>query len=160
MTPPELMLFKGDWPPYEGMIYEAFLETIVNGSPSFKGWPVKAQFRPETNGKGFSFWHVISESSSGDKSEDERTPDFRRCERIRWIEWAIKNAGEPGFLCWENQRGRETRFVIWVEAHDYAVILAVRNGYYLLKSAYVVDRTHRRQTFRAEYDAYCRRQKG
>lgn len=161
MIPPDLIPFPGDWQPYEDLIYAAYMETVVNGRPMFRGIPVKAKYMPETKGKGFSFWHVISESSHANKSsENDRTPDIRRCERIRWIAWAIENASQPGFLCWENQRKGDEGVVIWAEAHDYAVILSPRNGYYLLKTAYVVDKPHRRNSFRAEYDAYCRRQKG
>ncbi|NNN19516.1 MAG: hypothetical protein HKL84_06635 [Acidimicrobiaceae bacterium] len=159
--PPELLSFDGDWQSYEDMIYAAYMETIVNSGLMFRSAPVKSQYRPETKGKGFGFWHAISESSSHQsRSEDERTPDLRRCERIRWIAWAIENAGQLGFLCWENQRYGEARVIIWAEAHDYVVVLAPRNNYYLLKSAYVVDKPHRRQSFRVEYDAYCKLRKG
>lgn len=161
--PPELLVFSGNWPPYEDQIYEAFLESFVRKGITFRGLQVKAQFRPETHGKGFSFWHVISEAPNRDnRDENERTPDLRRCERIRWIGWVIGQAaiGTEEFSWWENQRGGETRVVIWAEAWDFAVVLAKRRDYFVLKTAYAGLRSHRIGTFRKERDAYWRSQKG
>lgn len=147
MTLPPLMPFTGgQWPPYEDALYDVFLETVVDGGLSFRGLPIDVQFRPHTNGKGFSFWHIISEGPN----EEDRTPDFRRCERIRWIAWMIQNATSHSDLSWwENQRGQSTHVVIWHEAAEFAVILAKRKDYYLLKSAYCVRR-HRADDFRKE----------
>lgn len=157
--PPALMPFHGDWSVYEDEIYEAYLETVIRSGLEFQGVQIKAQFRPETHGKGFSFWHLISEAPDPkNRNEDDRLPDFNRCERIRWVAWCIQNAGTDGFSWWENQRGRETHVVIWAEDHDFAVVLAKRetaNGprYYLLKTAYCL-KSHRRKTFARERDAF------
>lgn len=159
--PPALLVFSGDWPPYEDQVYAAFLVSFVRKGIAFRGLQVKAQFRPETRGKGFSFWHVIS-AGRDNRNEDDRQPDLRRCERIRWIGWAIEQAanGVAGFSWWENQRGSETRVVIWAEAWDFAVVLAKRRDYFLLKTAYAGLRSHRTTTFIKERDAYYRCQKG
>lgn len=160
---PELIPFTGDWACYEDLIYEAFLDSFVYKNIRFRELPVKAQFRPETRGKGFSFWHVISEAPErGNRNEDERVPDFRRCERIRWIAWSIEQAsnGAPGFSWWENRRGSETRVVIWAEQWDFAVILAKRRDYYVLKTAYAELRSHRRMSFERERTAFWKTYKG
>jgi len=84
-TPPPLIPFTGDWETYEEKVYQAFLESFVKRRVLFRGVPVKAQFRPPFKGKGFSFWHVISEAPDPRKRrEEDRIPDLRRCERIRW----------------------------------------------------------------------------
>lgn len=161
--PPPLILFDGEWPVYEERLYEAFLDTLVRRAVTFRGWPVKPQYRPSHRGKGFSFWHVISEAPDPrNRNEDDRIPGLRRCERIRWIAWVIECAsnGEPGFHWWENRRGRDRRVVIWAEKHDFAVVLARRKGYYVLKTAYSGIRPHQRQSFMAERDAFWRAQKG
>lgn len=135
MDLPKLEPFAGDWQAYEDSLYAIYLETVVNGGLTFKGLPVKSQYRPETKGKGFSFWHLISEG----QEEDERTPDMRRCERIRWFSWLIDNVDNYAEITWwENKRGQNTHIVIWLEEEDFAVILAKRNGYYMIKTAYIV----------------------
>lgn len=159
--PPELLPFDGNWPAYEDGIYEAFLESFVQAGVKFRGVRVSAQFRPETRGKGYSFWHTISEAPDrNNRNEDDRIPDFRRCERIRWIRWVIENAGNDGFLWWENQRQGNTHVVIWAKAHDFAVVLAKRSDYYVLKTAYAELRSHRMATFEAEWTAFWAAQKG
>lgn len=161
-APPDLILFGGDWAPYEDQIYDVFVTTFVRRGPKFNGWPVKAQFRPETHGKGFSFWHVISEAKDPrNRNEEDRIPDLRRCERIAWIAWAIDCAASnmEGFSWWENRRGSNVHVVIWVESYDFAVVLAKRNGFYVLKTAYCELKSHRRQSFERERAEFCGIQK-
>ncbi len=161
--PPELIPFNGDWSSYEDAIYEAFLTSFVRADVRFRGLRAKAQFRPETRGKGFSFWHVISESAHpNNRNEEDRIPDLRRCERIRWIAWVIEraSAGADGFSWWKNKRKGDLRLVIWAEAHDFVVVLAKRRDYYVLKTAFCELKPHRRKSFSQERDAFRERQKG
>lgn len=81
MELPALILFDGDWQGYVEKLYSVYLESIVNGNLKFNGLRINCQFRPDTQGKHFGFWHVISEG----KTEEDRLPDFRRCERMSWI---------------------------------------------------------------------------
>lgn len=161
--PPELLLFKGDWEEYENRIYQAFLDSFVRANIIFRGVPVKGQYRPATKGKGYSFWHVISETPHRDnRLEDDRVPDLRRCERIQWIGWVIDQAerGVEEVSWWENRRKGETRVVIWAEPWDYAVILAKRRGYYVLKTAFFGLKPHRRRSFEREKEKFRKAQKG
>ena len=155
MNLPPIESFEGQWSQYEDHLYEIFLETVVRGGLTFKGLPVKSQYRSETNNKGFSFWHIISQ---GDQ-ENERTPDFRRCERIRWISWIIREADlNQGISWWENKRSNKTHVVLWCESEQFAVILAQRKDYYLIKTAYMV-KPNRERAFRKERDKFLRTQK-
>lgn len=143
MELPALILFDGDWQGYVEKLYSVYLESIVNGNLKFNGLKISCQFRPDTQGKHFGFWHVISEG----ETEEDRLPDFRRCERIGWIAYLITNAEtDLAITWWENKRRNNTHVVIWHEAENFAVILAKRKDYYLLKSAYCVE-NHRRKTF-------------
>lgn len=152
MSLPPLFPFSGDWARYEDELHAIYLETIVRTNLTFNGLPVKSQFRPETNGKGFSFWHIISEGPT----EEDRTPDLKRCARIRWIGWIITHAKNHADLSWwKNRRGRNTHVVIWHEKEGFAVILAKRNNYYLIKSAYWV-KSRRADDFRRERAAFHR----
>lgn len=160
-TPPPLMPFTGDtdWSDYEDAIYGVYLETVAHARLVFLGAPVKVKRIPETKHKGYGFWHLISEAPSQDnRNEDDRVPDLRRCERVRWVAWCIQNAGEPGFSWWENERKGQTHVVVWAEEHDYAVMLGKRNTdqgvrYYLLKTAYCL-RSHNVRKFERERDAF------
>lgn len=157
--PPALLQFDGDWSSYEEIVYEAFLETFVRPGTQFRGLSVSAPFRPESRGKHYSFWHVISEAPHpGNRNEEDRIPDIQRCERIHWIAWAIEqaDAGQAEVSWWENRRGRDTHVVIWAEPWDFAVILGKRHNYYVLKTAYCNLRDSRRRAFERERAAFWR----
>lgn len=152
MALPDLLPFHGEWHRYVDELYAVFVQEIVHGGLQFQGLPVKSQYRPPTDGKGFGFWHIVSNGPS----EAERLPDLRRCERIRWVAWVIKNVeSEPGISWWENKRGSNFHVVLWLEEEDFAVILAKRNGYFMLRSAYTVD-AHRKKSFRREREEFRR----
>ncbi len=145
-NPPELFLFTGDWETYQEALYQIFLNRICKGGLTFRGLAVSVKRQPEYKGKHFAFWHLISE---GEREED-RTPDLRRCERIGWVNWLISNCGKDSNIsCWENKRKGQIHIVIWCEIQEYAVILAKRNGYFLLKTAYPVTKK-RAQIFKKE----------
>ena len=142
---PELFSFHGDWEKYVEELYEIYLREIVNGDLKFNGLPVRCRYHPETRGKGFGFWHVIQ---SG-RIEEERLPDLRRCERIRWISWMIKHAHKDDRISWwEEKRGRNKDILLWLESEDYLVVLTMRRGYLLLKTAYCTTTQHKRETLR------------
>jgi len=150
MDLPELVYFHGDWDRYVEELYEIYMREIVNGGLTFKGFPVKCQYRPSALGKGYGFWHVISDGSV----EEDRIPDLRRCERIKWISWLIQNVeNDSRITWWQNKRGSNPHVVIWIEAEDFAVILAKRSKYYLLKTAYCVSK-RRKKTFQKERKRY------
>ena len=99
LIPPDLVVYSGDWDPYQEEIYRLYCETLRDGGLTFRGVRVMLQRRPEYKGKPSSFWHLISE---GEK-EEERTPDLRRCERITWIAWVIRmsDSHPPYFILGE-----------------------------------------------------------
>lgn len=148
--PPDLILFSGDWSEYENRLYEVFKSTICNSNLTFQSVTVSIKRQPDYKGKHFSFWHLISE---GEK-EEERIPDFRRCERLSWVNWIITNYDKNKLITyWENERRGQKHVVIWCEEHSYVVILAKRNGYYLLKTAYCVS-DRRAKIFRRESSTF------
>lgn len=161
--PPALLVFGGDWSTYEELVYQAFLETLVRADVRFQGYRVKAPYRPESRGKHFSFWHLISEApNTGNRNEEDRIPDIQRCERVRWISWVIQQADAEveQFSWWENRRGRDTHVVIWAEGHDFAVILGKRSDYFVLKTAYCNLKSGRRKVFGREREQFWRARKG
>lgn len=168
IQPPDLISMSDypEWEAYEDAIYAVYLETVAHAQLTFRGCPLKVRFMPKTKKKGYGFWHLISEApSQSNRNEEERIPDLRRCERIRWVAWCILNAdaNTPGFSWWENARGRERHVVLWAEQHDFAVVLAKRQTaqgprFYLLKTAYCL-RSHTIRKFIRERDAWLAAQK-
>ena len=153
MTSPPLILFQdhgGDWALYEEALYNAFVRDIVRHDLKFRDVRVSARRIPEHERKWACFWHLISEG----RVEDDRTPDLRRCERLPQVRWIIENADACDQIdIWEQTRGRERNWVLWYEEY-YLIVLAQRQGYYLLKTAFCTDRDHRVHKFRKERDAY------
>ena len=150
---PPLVLFNdygGNWNRYVEALYGYYRQDFVSSSLSFRGIRVARKRRPFEHGKEATFWHLISEG----KTEEERLPDLRRCERIRWPRPIIKHADEPVIKVWENKRKTETRICIWFEDVEYLVVLAPRKGYVLLWTAYPVTRSHRKRKLQKEHKAH------
>lgn len=146
----ELSDYGNNWEKYLNALYEIYISQIVNTGLSYNGLPIHYRFNPQTDGKGYGFWHLISE---GEK-EDDRTPDIRRCERILWVAWIIRESKTNQEILWyENKRGSEIHVVLWFRLHRFAIILAKRAGYYLLKSAYTI-KPHREKVFEKEWRSY------
>lgn len=159
--PPDLVemnAFPGDdyasrWKNYEEAIYQIYLDTVAFGRLEFRGQSVNCQFRPETHGKHFAFWHMMQEAALG-KAEDDRTIDLERCKRVAWIGWVIRNSDiEPEIRVFrQTLRWGETSWVLWLYAYDYAVILWERSNYFLLKTAFLA-RPHKIKEFQRDWKA-------
>ena len=155
MNPPGLLLFQdfgGDWSRYEKELNRVFTEKIVRGGLRFQNQRVSCRRIPETKGRWASFWHLIQEGHE----EDERVPDLRRCERLPWIPWVIRNAeSHPEIHKWQNTRRRETNTLLWYR-EEYLVVLSRRENYWLLKTAYVTEGEYRIIRLRKERDTWIK----
>ena len=152
---PRLVLFSdyhGDWGAYLDAVYAFFRADFVDDKPLFQGRRLGLKRHPQTRGKEATFWHMIQHGAI----EEERTPDFRRCERIRWPRPIIENDKDPAIKVWRNQRGREQRVCLWFEQESYLVVLADRGDYILPWTAYPVEQPHRQRKLQKEYEEYCR----
>lgn len=139
---PDLILMnthKGNWDFYQKVIYEEFLDS-VDKKLKFLGLPIKCRYFEPINDMHRGFWHLITEDPQNSKNDEERLPDIRRCERMKWISHIINNINHPAILCWENKRGSNTNVVIWLEQENYMIVLSKRKDYYLLVTAYVHDK--------------------
>lgn len=156
MALPDLVVFEGDWDAYLDRLYVVYIAEIVQADLRFQGCPVNCRYRPPTEGKGYGFWHCIQEG----RTEDERLPDLRRCERLRWIPWMIRNAGiDSRISFWKEKRGADIDVVLWAESEEYVVILSQRRDYYLLKTAYVANKSHKVESLRRNRERYQDRKK-
>ena len=151
---PPLVLFNtygGDWQAYLDAIYAWFKQDFIDSKPVFQGRRLGLKRLPITHGKEATFWHMVQEGPI----EDERTPDFRRCERIRWPRPIIENDADPAIKVWRNRRGSEKRVCLWFVRENYLVILADRGDYILPWTAYPVEQPHRQRKLEKEYAVYC-----
>jgi hypothetical protein len=146
----ELENFRGDWNAYLDALYSVFTNDFIAYRPRFDGLPVQRRRYPLVRNKEATFWHIIAEGPI----EEERTPDLRRCERIRWPKPVIEQARRQGQKIWKNKRGTQTCICIWIEDTDYLVVLADRDDYVLLLTAYCVTQAHTKRKLEKEYRAY------
>ncbi|MCY4214962.1 MAG: hypothetical protein OXF68_15235 [Gammaproteobacteria bacterium] len=151
---PPLVLFSshgGDWESYLAAIYGCFKQDFVDSRPVFQGRRLGLKRHPWAHGKEATFWHMIQRGDN----EEERTPDFRRCERIRWPKPIIEHDSDPAIKVWVNRRRGQQRICLWFEPESYLVILADRGKYILPWTAYPVEQPHRRRKLQREYEEFC-----
>ena len=147
---PELVLiedYDGDWNRYVEAIYACFKADFLDKPIQYRGIRLGLKRHPEVQGKAVTFWHIVSEGPV----EAERLPDFRRCERIRWPRPIIENSTDSCIKVWENERRGERRLCLWLEDAEYLVVLAIRNGYYLLWTTYYVTQQKQKDKLQREY---------
>lgn len=153
---PPLVLFSDyghNWHTYLAAVYAWFKNDFIDNQPVFRGRRLGLKRHPVGNGKEATFWHMIQEG----KDEENRIPDFRRCERIRWPRPVIEHDGDQAIKIWRNWRGSEERVCLWLVPENYVVILADRGDYILPWTAYLVEQPHRQRKMQKEYEEYCRR---
>lgn len=149
----QLVDYGGDWDKYLDAVYKFFKQDFVDSQPKFRGERLSLKRHPVIQGKEATFWHLISEG----KYEPDRLPDLWRCERIRWPRPIIESQEqEPSLKVWENKREGETRICLWLsfDNEDYLVVLAKREGYLLLWTAYPLTWEHTKRKLQKEYEAF------
>lgn len=144
---PSLFEFTGEWNTFVDEVYEQFCGDFIRRQILFQGLRISVRRHPESCGKSFGFWHCVSDGAL----EDERIPDLERCRRIGWIRVIIENCDKSDVEHWTNQRRGETSHLLWCR-EEYLVVLAERDGYFLLKTAYLTNRSHTHRKLRKECD--------
>lgn len=157
MLLPELIKlndYQGNWPEYLEAIYNAFSQDFKVDGIKYTEKQVGFISRPFYQGKEFSFWHMITEG----KVEEERIPDIKRCERIKWPKFIIEHSSYKKVKVWvaskkNKNKKRKKRIYFAVGDFDYLVVLDFKKDYFLFCTAYPVFR-HYRRTLRHDYNAY------
>lgn len=140
-------IHSGDWEKYLNVLYHIFERDFVRCKPTFRGRKLGLKRHPLYEEKEATFWHFISEG----EIESERTPDMRRCERIRWPRPCIESCDTNGVLVWSEARKGEDRIHIYLEHESYLVVLSDRKEYILPWTAYYVERKHQRAKLLKRY---------
>lgn len=155
---PELVLLEdsgGDWERFLETVYRHFVADFVDAKPVYQGRRLGLKRHPVVDGKEATFWHMTSEG----RIEQDRGPNIRRMERIRWPKPVIEESEESEqatvVKVWRNiRRKNEERVLLWVETEQYLVVLADRGEYILPWTAYQVTRPHQQRKLQKEFERY------
>jgi len=155
--PPLVLLtdYGGEWDRYLEALYEFFKADFLRSRPMFEGKRLGLKAHPLVGGKEATFWHFIQEG----KVESERTPDLRRCERVRWVMPVICHASDNCVKRWVADIRGALRVHLWVETAEYLVVLDDRGDYILPWTAFCVTEPQRKKHYAKEYERWvgCRR---
>lgn len=150
---PELLYlndYNGNFQIYFKAVYKVFEDHFITNQPNFEGVRVSSQKFPLVDGIHRTFYHITHEG----EDESNRTPDFRRMERIRYPRFLIESCPHTELLVWKNKRKKDIRILIFNEKEGYLVVLTERKGFNLFWTAYYIDQNHSKRKLIAEYEAY------
>lgn len=148
---PELELnsnYNGKWIDYENILYEIFKSDFIESNPLFDNKKVVIRREPYINGKEEAFYHITCQDYCHDNN---REPDLRRCERIRWVRSFIENYSRcdpslcmncTGIKIWSEPYGKHSRVYLLLEEQKYIVIVENRMNYNLLITAFYIGQEH------------------
>ena len=159
---PELEYFdayNNNWTAYEAALYSIFKHDFIDSHPTYKEKRVSVKHYPIEYGKEEAFFHVTCKNYVGER---DRVPDFRRCERIRWIRAFIENYECDSTRCeecegikvWSEPYKCKNRIHLLLEEKRYMVVLEKRNSYYLLITAFYLDYDHALRKQLEHYEQY------
>lgn len=142
--------YDGNWNAYIEALYDIFRTDFIKNKPNFRGKNLRLKRHPVIQDKEATFWHLTSEGSK----EEDRTPDFRRCERIRWPAPTIDNSEDSVIKVWAEPRGNSLRVHLWFENEGYLVVLDDRKDYILPWTAFYIEREHQRRKYNKRWMKY------
>lgn len=151
--------YQNSWEVYQEALYTIFKKDFIDGHPSFRGQQVNIRRHPIEFGKEEAFFHTTCQDYS---KSGERIPDFRRCERIRWVRAFIENYQCDSSLCiacdgikiWEEAYQNKKRVHILLEEERYMVVVEPRDSYCLLITAFYFDHDHALEKKLKHYEQY------
>jgi hypothetical protein len=142
--------YNGNFSDYFNAVYKVFENDFIKSQPKYNQLVVSAPKYPLHDGIHRTFYHITHEGDD----EQNREPDFRRMERIRFPRFIIDNCPHNQLLVWEKEIGRDTRIHILNETEQYLVVLTRRDSYLLLWTAFFIEHKHTLNKKRKEYEAY------
>lgn len=148
-----------DWKHYEERLFRIFRQEFLDANGTnykchFHNQEVRLKKLPYDGHYPEAFTHLTT--SEQDDNSKERLPDISRSERIKWPRPVIEEH-EDCAIChysecekpWVWSYDHKTK--IFLPSDDYLVILGQRNGYWMLITAYHMNRQHSIDKIRKEY---------
>lgn len=146
---PDLFDFSsGDWDSYYDDVYTIFYNDFVISSPIFNNKSVYIKKKPMVGNKEQCFFHITNYE---DYTINDRVPDFRRCERIKWVKKFIINYfcdqhyDCSGIHNWVQPFMNKNRIYIFSETNRFLVVLEERDKYYLLITAFYISQKNEKK---------------
>lgn len=156
--------FQGNWQDYEDRLINYFNEQLYNMKLMYKNQKISLKRNPEFKNIPGSFYHLTCKNINYNSSEEEREPDLRRCERLHWIK-PIVEANHFESYCpnncvriYEKRHNGDDTINFLFEEGRYLVVLAKRNGYLLLKTAFYIEYDNRLKREIKAYEEYVKQQ--
>jgi hypothetical protein len=144
--------YAGNFQDYFNAVYTIFETDFIKSNPNYEGLKVAVRRYPEEEGLHRTFYHMTHQG----EDENNRQPDIRRMERIRFPKFVIDNNTHNEILIWKNKRGKDERIVLFNESENYIVILTDRTEYYMFITAYYIETDHRKRSLLKEYETYIK----
>lgn len=158
---PILMLFEDydSWDSYQDALYKVFCYDFKETYPVFEEKRVNYRRHPIEYDREEAFYHITCQDYLKD---GERVPDFRRCERVRWVKKFIENYNCnledcvecSGIKTWEEDYKGNSRVHILLEEERYMVVIERRKEYCLLVTAFYFEQDHSLRKKIKKYEAY------
>ncbi len=149
----ELTDAGGDYYRYIELLYKYYCDDFVNSTPEFKGKPVRTNTDLSRDGKEESFWHILE-----GQFQDQMADDLGRHKRIRWIRPIIETAKANRLNCWriaECKKARErVKIKLALNDFSYLVILGLKQNYYVLITAFPIERQRIKDEVSKEWEAH------
>lgn len=142
----------GDFDKYNTAVYNIYIHDFISDRPFYKGNRIGTKKHPLIHKKEYTYYHLTHD---GDDEQD-RIPNLRRMERIRYPRSIITLYKSKEIKVWKNYRKGEQRILFYFQKEKYLTILTVRNGYLILWTAYFIEMDHTEKKLLKEYDAYIK----
>ena len=142
--------YQGNFKNYFNAVYQIFTAHFLKSNPHFEGIRVTAPRYPEVDGLSRTFYHITHQG----EDEQNREPNIRRMERIRFPMFKIENHPHAELLVWGKEIGRDKRIHILNVAESYLLVLNRRNDYLLLWTAFYIEQSHTLRKKLKEYETY------
>ena len=107
---PDLIFFNdyaGDFKSYFKAVYAVFETDFIKTKPKYEGLKVTVRKYPEVDGIHRTFYHITHQG----EDENNRQPDIRRMERIRYPRFVMVNHTHNQILIWKNKKIAEDIFL-------------------------------------------------
>jgi hypothetical protein len=157
---PDLIYFEdyhNEWGSYEEALYNIFKHDFVDSKPLFERKRVNIRKHPMENNKEEAFYHITHRDYF---HEQNRLPDLRRCERIRWVRSLIEshdcNQSDcedcEGIKVWTMPYRMYSRTHLLFEKERYMVVIERRKNFNLLVTAFYFEHDHSLNKKLREYE--------
>jgi len=142
---------------YENILYGIYCMYYEESELFFDGKMVCMKHYPPDRDKKSGLMHIIYENLDKTGNDIDRTPELDRCLKVTWgkhiIDFHTNNICQDILIYEEENRG-DIDILLYSKCLDYMVVLSDRTTYYLLKTAYPIKHSRKREQIYKQYDKY------